>query len=551
MIRHISINRRTLLQGTGASALLMLIAAACGDDGDGTGTDTTGAGSTSGGGSGGGGGATAQEIDTLTVAFPSSMTNLYPGKEAGIVNYYIAALVLEGLVAPDGTGKLVPAIAESFSQTSPTTYVYTLRSDAKFSDGTPVTADDVVYSVGLSKDETVSPNTAYYWANVEGAEKTGDNEVTITLASPDVAFEWGPCAANAMWITKQSFVDANNGDIGTPESLLLGTGPYKVTKFQPDSGIELERVDTWWGGTAPVKTVKIQFIPEESTRLLARSSGDIDIAVSISLDQAQQWDDTEATDVLFAADRSYVGIDFNTAVEPFDDVHVRRAIAYACNREAFVQQLLGGHGEVATALTTPAQIESVLGADGAREKLASVFGISYDLAKAKEELALSKVPDGFSVNVGVSSSAPQVSSAFQALAQDLATIGIELEVTEMPVEQWYETIGSPDWGLAYMWYFNTTGDPAELSSWFLNEGNPASYANDDVAATLAAAKEETDPAKRIDLVLEAQTTALAELPYVPLWWGEAAVAVADKYEIENFGSYTFLSPWTPRILTRG
>ncbi|MCB0997897.1 MAG: ABC transporter substrate-binding protein [Acidimicrobiales bacterium] len=544
MTRHVTLSRRTLLQGTGASTLLMLIAAACGDDTDSAGGDTD---ATSSGGTG-----EVKEIDTLTVAFPSSMSNLYPGKEAGIVNYYVAALVLEGLVAPDGTGKLVPAVAESFEQTSPTTYVYTIRSDAKFSDGSAVTADDIVYSVGLSKDENVSPNTAYYWANVQGAEKTGDNQVTITLASPDVAFEWGPCAANAMWITKQSFVDANNGDIGTPDALLLGTGPYKVTSFQPDSGVELERVDTWWGGTAPVKTVKIQFIPEESTRLLARQSGDIDIAVSISLDQAEQWAGTEATEVLFAADRSYVGIDFNTAVEPFDDIHVRRAIGFACNREAFVEKLLGGHGEVATALTTPAQIESVLGADGAREKLRAVIGdVTYDLAKAKDALAQSKVPDGFSVKVGVSSSAPQVSSAFQALAQDLATIGITVEVEEMPVEQWYDTIGSPDWGLAYMWYFNTTGDPAELSSWFLNEGNPASYANDEVAATLAKAKEETDPAKRIDLVLEAQTTALAELPYVPLWWGEAAVAIADTYEIEDFGSYTLLSPWTPRIITKG
>jgi len=537
MTRHLTVSRRTLLQGTGATALLALIAAACGDDDDST------------DGSGGGSGS-SKEIDTLTVAFPSSLTNLYPGKEAGNVNYYVATLVLEGLVAPDGTGKLVPALAEKWEQTSPTTYVYTLRKDAKFSDGTPVTVDDIVYSVGLSKDETVSPNTAYYWANVEGAEATGENEVTITLSSPDVAFEWGPCAANAMWVTSQKFVEASGGDIGTPDSLLLGTGPYKVTKFVPDSGVELERVDTWWGGKAPVKTVKIEFIPEESTRILARSSGDIDIAFSISFDQVEQWDATDNTDVLFQPDRSYVGIDFNTAVEPFDDIHVRRAIAYACNRPAYVQQLLGGHGEVATALTTPEQIESVLGADGAREKLKTVLDLPYDLEKAKAELAQSKVPDGFSAKVGVSSSAPQVSSAFQALAQDLESIGISLEVEEMPVEQWYGTIGSPDWGIAYMWYFNATGDPAELINWFLAEGNPASYANDDVAALLGDAREETDPAKRVDIIVEAQRIALADLPYVPLWWGEAAVALADKYTIQDFGSYTLLSPWTPRILTK-
>ncbi|MDO9176370.1 MAG: ABC transporter substrate-binding protein, partial [Actinomycetota bacterium] len=390
-------------------------------------------------------------------------------------NYYVAVLVAEGLAAPDSTGKLVGALAESWTQPDATTYVYTLRSGVTFSDGSALTADDVVYSVGLAKDEAMSPNTAYYWANVDKAEKTADNEVTITLLSPDVAFEWGPVAANAMWVTAERFVTAAGGELGTPAALFTGTGPYKVTSFEPDKGVELERVDTYWGGKAPVKTVKIEFIPEETTRLLARKAGDIDMAISISLDQEQQWKDTDATDVLFAADRSYVGIDFNTAVEPFDDIHVRKAIALACDRATYVEKLINGHGEVATALTVPQQIESVVG-DKAREMLAVVYDLPFDLEAAKAELALSKVPDGFSCKVGVSSSAPQVSQFFQALAATVKDMGITIEVEEMPVEQWYGTIGSPDWGLAYMWYFNATGDPAELISWFLAEGNPASYA---------------------------------------------------------------------------
>ena len=300
-----------------------------------------------------------------------------------------------------------------------------------------------------------------------------------------------------------------------------------------------------------MKTVKIEFIPEETTRILARQSGDIDMAVSISLDQEQQWADTEATDVLFAPDKSYVGIDFNTAVAPFDDIHVRKAIALACDRATYVAQLLNGHGEVATALTVPEQIESVAGdAAAARAKLAPIFDLPYDLEAAKAELALSAVPDGFTTKVGVSSSAPQVSQYFQALAATVAEMGITIEVEEMPVEQWYDTIGSPDWGLAYMWYFNATGDPAELISWFLAEGNPASYANEEVAALLAQQREEFDPAKRVDLIIEAQKIAMADVPYVPLWWGEAATAINDKYTIEDFGAYTLLSPWTTRILTK-
>ena len=548
MSQSFPVTRRTLLQGAGASALLALLAA-CGSDGNATATTAPGGTSGSTGGSTDTtAAASAQEIDTLTVAFPSSISNLYPGQEAGNFNYYIAALIAEALVAPDSTGKLVGALAESWTNPTPTTYVYKLRSGVTFSDGSACTADDVVYSVGLAKDDTLSPNTAYYWANVDKAEKTADDEVTITLASPDMAFEWGPCAANAMWVTAERFV--KGGEIGTPAAGLVGTGPYKVVSFEPDKGVELERIDTYWGGKAPVKTVKIEFIPEETTRLLARKSGDIDMAVSISLDQEQQWNDTDATDVLFAPDKSYVGIDFNTAVEPFDDIHVRKAIALACDRATYVEKLLNGHGEVATALTVPQQIESVVG-DAAHEKLATVFQMDYDLDAAKAELALSKVPDGFSCKVGVSSSAPQVSQFFQALAATVKDMGITIEVQEMPVEQWYDTIGSADWGLAYMWYFNATGDPAELISWFLADGNPASYSNPKVADLLAQQREEADPAKRVDLIIEAQQVAMADLPYVPLWWGEAATAINDKYTIEDFGPYTLLSPWTSRILTKG
>ena len=549
MSQTFRLSRRTVLQGAGASALLALLAA-CGSDSEGS-TSTTGDGSGD-GTAGTAAGGTPTEIDTLRIGFPASLSNLYPGKEAGILNYYVAALVAEGLVAPDGSGTLVPALAEKFEQTSPTTYVYTLRADAKFHDGVAVTADDVVYSIGIAKDEEISPNVAYYWANTESAEKTGDREVTITLASPDVAFEWGPCAANALWIVSQKWVDDNGGDIGTPTSLMYGTGPYKVTKFVPDSSVELERVDTWWGGVPPVKKVVIDFIPEEATRLLARTSGDIDIAINISLDQAQQWDDTDDTTVLFAADRSYVGIDFNTAVEPFDDIHVRTAIAHSVDRAAYVSQLLGGHGEAATALTTPEQIEGAVGGpEAARAALKGVLDLPYDLELAKAELAKSKVPDGFTVKVGISSSAPQVSSAFQVLKAAVEPIGITIEIEEMPVEQWFDTIGSPDWGLAYMSYTSTTGDPAEMSSWFLGEGNPASYVNDAVTAKMGEVREEADPAARAALLIEAQTLALADIPYLPLWWGVAATAVSDEYTIDGFGSYTLVSPWTGRILTNG
>jgi peptide/nickel transport system substrate-binding protein len=530
------LSRRRLLQGTGITALAALVGAC--NSSSSTSEDASGSGN-----------ASSQEIDTLAVGFPASMTNLYPGKEAGIVNYYVAALLGEGLVAPDGVGVLQPALAESWEQTSPTTYVYTLREDALFVDGKPVTVDDVIYSIDMARDSKRSPNTAWAWGGTKSVEKSGDNQVTITLKSPDVAFEWTPCAANALWVTSQEFVESNDGEIGTPSALFYGTGPYKVTKFVPDSTVELERVDTWWGGPVPVKTVRIDFIPEEATRLLARQSGDIDMAINISLDQAQAWEDTEDTSVSMAPNRSYTGIDFYTPAPPFDDIHVRRAIAHACDRQAYVSQLLDGNGEVATALTTPEQIEGVFGAEGAREALAPVYDIPFDLEAAAAELAQSKVPNGFTTKVGISNSAPQVSAAFQVLKQAVEPLGIIIEIEEMPVEQWYGTIGSDKWPLAYMDYTSTTGDPAEMSSWFLGPSGPAGYTNDEVTELMGQVARETDPEARANLLIEAQRIALENIPYIPLWWGVAATALTDEYTIEDFGSYTFVSPWTPRILT--
>ena len=541
---ELPLSRRVLLEAGGLAALAALIAAC--SSGSSSSSGASGAsqsGSTA-------AAASSKEIAVLSIGLPSSMSSLYPGKEGGIVNFYVASLIGEGLVAPDGLGVLQPAIAKSWQQTSPTTYVYTLRDGVMFQDGTPLTIDDVMFSINLAKDEKRSPSSSWAWGNLKSAKKSGESEITLTLKDANVAFEWTPCAANALWVTSEAYVKAHGGEIGTPGALLLGTGPYKVTKFEPDSTIELERVDTWWGGKVPVKTVRISFIPEESTRLLARKSGDIDLAINISLDQAQAWEDADSTSVYMAPNRSYTGIDFFTSAAPFDDIHVRRAIAHACNRQAYVDRLLKGHGEVATALTTPEQVAGVFGKEGARTALAPVFAIPYDLEAAKAELALSKVPNGFTVKVGISNSAPQVSSAFQVLKQDLAPLGIIIEIKEMPVEQWYDTIGSADWPLAYMDYTSTTGDPAEMSSWFLGDGNPAGYTNAEVTALMTQVNGETDPKKRAELLIQAQQLALEDIPYIPLWWGVAATALSDAYTFEDFGSYTFVSPWTPRILTQ-
>ena len=488
--------------------------------------------------------------DSITVAMPGSLSSLYVGQESGILNYYIAAIAQEGLVSVDSEGAIQPGLAESWTQPDDVTYVYEIREDALFQDGSPVTADDVVFSLEQARDETASPGLAWYLTNVDEIEKTGDREVTVTLAEPDAAFAANMSAGGAAFITSKAFWESHDGNVGTPDALLLGTGPYQVTEFSPDSHVKFERVDTWWGELPSVKEITVNFVPDESTRLIAAQSGDIDVAFNVPLAQAQQWEGLDTMRVDYINDLSYVGLYFNTSVAPFDDPKVREAFAHAVDRNAYVEKLLRGHGEAATAIMTPESLGTVYSPEDARAELSDIPQWEFDVEAAKAALAASTVPGGFTTELLTPNTGPQLGTAAQALAQTLAEVGITLTVREVPIEEWLASLdASSDYGVNLMWYFSTLGDPAEISSYLLGAGNPAAYDNPQVNELLSQAGAESDPAARIAILVRAETLQAEEAINVPLWWGQSATAFATDLEMSDYSSYAFISSW-PTQLTR-
>ena len=495
---------------------------------------------------------TGQEIDNLTVALPGSLSSLYVGTEAGILNYYIASITQEGLVSVGSDGSLQPGLAESWSQPDPVTYVYEIRDDAMFQDGTPVTADDVVFSLLQAKDETASPGLAYYLTNVDTVEKTGESEVTITLVSPDAAFAANMSSAGAAFITSQAFWEEHDGAVGTPDALLLGSGPYKVTEFVPDSHVTFERVDTWWGETPKAKKITVNFIPDESTRLLAAKAGDVDIAFNVPLAQADEWEALDSMRVEYVNDLSYVGLYFNTTVAPFDDAKVREAIAHAVNKQAYVDAILRGHGEAATAIMTPESLGKVYSAEEARAFLNEIPQYGYDLEAAADALSQSAYPDGFSTEILTPNTGPQLGTAAQALAQDLAEIGITLNVREVPIEEWLASLDpSSEYGINFMWYFSTLGDPAEIPSYLLGLGNPAAYDNAEVLELLTEIGAQTDAEARVELIREAETLQAQDVVNIPLWWGQSATAFSTDTGLEGYSAFTFVGSWPAQVYAAG
>ncbi|MGR4011019.1 ABC transporter substrate-binding protein [Leucobacter sp. 1207-22] len=484
-----------------------------------------------------------KQLDSVTVGFPGSLANLSITQEAGILNYNLNATVQEGLVGISTTGEIVPALAAEWTTPDDTTYVFTLRADAKFANGDPVTPADVVFSLKNAADPAAAPGTNYYLTGLASAEVTGDNEVTVKTKAPEAAFLANLSSAGALVVTSEKYAAEHDNKLGTSTSLLMGSGPYQVTEFSPDSHALLTPNEHWTGDPVKAKEIRVDFISDENTRLLAAQKGDLDIALNVPLTQVSQWEKIDGGRVEALNDFSYVGLQFDQTVAPFDDPNVRAAIASAADRDAIVEKLLRGYGEPANTIMSPETLSQVYSPEEARKVLGEVKSHSFDLKKAAEYLAKSSVPEGFTTELTYPNTGQQLGTAAQSLAENLKTIGITVKVREVPIEEWLATVGDGEHGLGFMWYLPTTGNPAEINSYLVGPGNPNHFESEEAAKLVAAAGAATDPKERIDLLLQLEELNAAETVTAPLWWGQSLTYFSGNVGLTDFSPYSFIGPW--------
>jgi peptide/nickel transport system substrate-binding protein len=352
--------------------------------------------------------------------------------------------------------------------------------------------------------------------------------------------------AGALVVTQQAFWEQHEGSIGTSSSLLMGTGPYRVTEFQPDSHVLLERVDTWWGGIPKAKSIRVNFIPDASTRLAAAQGGDIDIAFNVPINQADEWLKLDDMRVESMNDLSYLGLLFDQNVEPFDDIDVRTAIAQSIDRDVIAEKLLRGYGEPASAIMTPESLVAAYDGDAAREALASIPQHEFDLEAAKKLISGTEA-EGLETELTYPNTGPQIGIAAQAIAENLGEIGIDVSVREVPIEEWLATIGDGEHGLGFMWYFSTTGDPAEVNSYLVGPANPNGFDSDEAATLISEANALTDPVERAEKLLELETLNAEEVVNAPIWWGKSVTAFSNEIGVRDYSPFTFTGVWGAQL----
>jgi peptide/nickel transport system substrate-binding protein len=492
--------------------------------------------------------------EALVIGVSGSIGSLDVNQEAGILNYYLGALVNEGLVSINNEGQVIPALAESWKDDHATVWTFKLRKDAKFSDGSAVTADDIVWSIERAMDPEQSPGVAIYFPDyVNKVEKTAEDEITITLEGSHAGFIWAVSNVGGLFVTKEEWAKSVDS-IGSPKDLLLGSGPYKVTEFEPASHVTFEKSDTWWGENDATSKIRVDFFSDEDAKLLAFTEGEIDFALNIPVDLGVQWEKVEGAKVEYISDRSYYGITFDVTVAPFNDEHVRKAVSYAIDAQSIIEgSILKGHGEVATAITPPEQFISVLAPDNAREQLSEITHYAFDIEKAKEELGKSTVPNGFETTVYYPSGYPAVGNASLIIADELKNLGITLNVKEIPLDQWLNEVGNGEQGIAWMVYLPTTAEPGEIAAWLLDGTgpgyNPANWTNEQAASLVQDILSAPSLNAELAPTLEANEIAQQQAIYAPVWWGEAAIAYQADISVKDYNSFSLTSQNWPAMFS--
>ncbi|GHU65602.1 ABC transporter substrate-binding protein [Clostridia bacterium] len=487
----------------------------------------------------------------LVIGVAGSLSSLDVNQEAGILNYYVTALAQEGLVGVNNDGELIPTLAESWTDEEQTVWKFKIRQGVTFSDGTPLTADDVVYSIENAMDPTASPGVAIYFPDyVEKAEATADDEVTVTLDGPHANFIISVSNTGGLFVRPRAWGESADAP-GSPQDLLVGTGPYTATEFEPGSHATFTANEKWWGGEVALKEVRFDFFADENTRLLAFTQGDVNFALNVPVDQSEQWEKVDGATVQFLNDRNYYGLTFDPNVAPFDEEHVRKAVAYAIDKEGIVNgSILKGHGTPATAIPAPEQFAVAMDAEEAAAKLAEVTHYDFDLSAAKAELAQSSVPNGFEATITYPDSYPTTGQASLVLADALKDLGITLHVKEIPLDQWLNEIGGGQ-GVGWMIYGPTTLEPGEITMWLLDaEGpgyNPANWTNEEVTALTMEVFGAPDFAAQIEPTLKSNSIAQEQAIYAPVWWGQAAIAYQGDTQVKDYNSMSLLGSNWPQL----
>lgn len=391
---------------------------------------------------------------TLVIANAEPATAAYwdPAASFGLVDDQVASLVYDTLLAMGPDGALSPKLATEWERVSDTEVTFTIREDATFHDGTPVTADDVVASLSRIMDpESTLAKTALLSTGTVTAD---GNVVTVTTDEP-----FGPLENSLANIAILAKADIDNPD--NFKETANGSGPYTFVSYEGDD-ITLAANEDYWGGAPEIGEVILRYIADADARYNALVAGQVDIATRVGPNYVSQIASNSDFRVETVSPPSQIVV-ISQHNGPLADVRIRQALAYAVDREAIADGIMQGVNGVA-GNGIPTTLDSY-------EPSAETF--AYDPEKAKALLAEAGVADSLVLTMATSTLVPNQLEIDQAIAQYLKDVGITVEVTQLEVGEFRTTYNTYDLSMNTLASFNN--DPGFILATFVGSTGKAVF----------------------------------------------------------------------------
>jgi peptide/nickel transport system substrate-binding protein len=488
---------------------------------------------------------------TLTIGLATPPTALDPHYHAHAQSSATAAHVFEALHRSDAAMQLVPQLATAATSADGITWNVALREGVTWHDGTPFTADDVVFSLQRAGNVPNSPGSfGTYTREVRSVEAIGPHTLRITAAAPAPLLMAN--LSNIFIVSRRHGEGAATEDYNSGKAM-IGTGPYRFARATIGSEIQFTRNDAYWGGREPWERATFRVIANNAARTAALLAGDVDVIADIpSTDVARLRGDRRFQVFTIASSRLvFLGYDRTDdalatghiraaegapalTANPLEDLRVRRALSLAIDRRGLVDRVNEGQA-IATGQFLP---------EGFFGHFADIAVERHDPAEARRLLAEAGFPNGFRLTLTTSNDRITNSARMvQAIAQMWTRIGVATTVETMPHSVFTPRRNRYELPVFLSSWGNQTGEAlytlvpqlGTRGQGGLGNANRIRYSNPALDRLLVAASAEIDAPRRLALIRQATDLALAEAIMQPL-----------LLQVNNWGARQGIT-MTPRI----
>ncbi len=441
--------------------------------------------------------ALAQAKDTLTLGMVLEPPGLDPtAGAAAAIREVVYANVFEGLTRIDGEGHVVPGLAASWTM-SPDgkTYRFALRPHVTFHDGTQFDCAIVKFSFDRARAPDSTNAQKEIFEPIAAIDCPEPETAVITLKRPDADFLYGLGWGDAVMVAPQTAAQNQTNPIGT--------GPFRFTRWVKGDRVELARYAGYWGQAARLSAVTFKFIADPAAAAAALLAGDIDAFGNFPAPEIlPQLRADSRFAVVIGATEGKTLLALNNARKPFDDIRVRRALAYAIDRRALVTATMSGAARIIGSHYTPN--------DPGFIDLAATY--PYDPARAKALLAEAGIAPGTRFTLALPPP-PYARRGGEVIAAMLQEVGLNVDLVPMEWATWLDQVFKrSDFDMTIIAHT----EPRDLAI-YARDHYYFNYHNAAFQSLFARYRETTDPAAGIDLLQQMQRQLATDEPNVFLY----------------------------------